>query len=125
MAAKKVAGSIRKLTIEGISFDVAADATFSEIFTNFENAMVPTSGLAMRKMTKRIPAVEGVVLITDADERLVLKDFAEGLDNVKITYQNAATDSYRCEGTIEIEGNETEENRTACTIQPAGVWTKF
>lgn len=125
MAAKKAAGSIRKLTIEGISFDVAADATFSEVFTIFENAMIPTSGAAMRKMTKRIPTVEGVVLITDADERLVLKDFAEGIDNVKITYQNAATDSYRCEGTIEIEGNETEENRTACTIQPAGDWTKF
>ena len=125
MAAKKVAGSIRKFTIEGISFDVAADSTFSETFTTYENAMVATSGKGMRKMTKRIPAVEGVVLITDADERLVLKDFAEGLDNIKITYQNAAQDSYRCEGTIEFENNETEENRTSCTIQPAGDWTKF
>ena len=125
MASKKIAGSLRKLTIEGISFDVAADADFSEIFTQFENAMVPTSGGAMRKMTKRIVAVEGVVLITDADERLVLKDFAEGLDNVKITYTNAAEDSYRCEGTIEIENNSTEENRTSCTIQPVGDWTKF
>jgi len=125
MAARKIAGSVRKFTIEGISFDVAADATLSEVFTKYENAMVPTSGGAMRKMTKRIPAVEGVVLITDADERLVLKDFAEGLDLVKITYQNAAGDSYRCEGTFEIENNETEENRTACTIQPVGDWTKF
>ena len=125
MAAKKIGGSLRKLTIEGISFDVAADADFTEIFTNYENAMIPTSGGAMRKMTKRIPAVEGVVLITDADERLVLKDFAEGLTLVKTTYTNAATDSYRCEGTIEIESNTTDENRTTCTIQPVGDWVKF
>ena len=125
MASKKIAGSNRKLTIEGISFDVAADADFSETFVQYENSMVPTSGGAMRKMLKRIPAVEGVVLITDADERLVLKDFAEGLDLVKVTYTNAAGDSYRSEGTIEIESNSTEENRTSCTIQPVGDWTKF
>ena len=95
MAAKKIGGSIRKLTIEGISFDVAADANFTEVFTNYENSMIATSGGAMRKMLKRIPSVEGVVLVTDSDERLVLKDFAEGLDLVKITYTNAAKDSYR------------------------------
>jgi len=125
MAAKKIGGSVRKLTIEGISFDVAADANFTEIFTNYENSMIATSGGAMRKMLKRIPSVEGVVLVTDSDERLVLKAFAEGLDLVKITYTNAAKDSYRCEGTIEIENNETEENRTSTTIQPVGDWTKF
>jgi len=120
-----VAGSIRKFTIEGVSFDVAADANFSEIFTQWENSMVPTSGRAMRKMMKRIPSVEGVVLVTDKDQRLVLKDFAEGLDDLKITYKNAAGDSYRGEGTIEIENNETEENRTSCTIHPRGDWTAF
>ena len=125
MSAKKIGGSIRKLTIEGVSFDVAADANFTEIFTNYENSMIATSGGAMRKMLKRIPSVEGVVLVTDSDERLVLKAFAEGLDLVKITYTNAAKDSYRCEGTIEIENNETEENRTSTTIQPVGDWTKF
>ena len=120
-----VAGSIRKFTIEGVSYDVAADANFSETFTAWENSMVATSGRAMRKMTKRILTVEGVVLMTDADQRLALKDFAESLDDLKITYTNAAGDSYRGEGTVEIENNETEENRTSCTIHPRGDWTKF
>lgn len=116
---------MRKFTIEGIAFNVAADANFSETFTRWENSMIATSGVAMRKMLKRIPMIEGVVLLTDSDERLVLKDFAEGLEDIKITYTNAAGDSYRGEGTIEIEGNETEENRTSCTIHPRGDWTKF
>lgn len=125
MAARKIGGSNRKFTIEGISFNVAADASFSETFTRWENSMVATSGGGMRKMMKRTPSVEGVVLITDADERLVLKDLVEGLDDLKITYTNAAEDSFRGEGTIEIENNDTEENRTSCTIHPRGDWTKF
>lgn len=125
MASRKLAGSIRKLTIEGISFDVAADANITETFTAWENSMIPTSGGSMRKMVKRVPMREGIVLVTDADEREVLKSFAEGLDLVKVTYTNAAGDSYRCEGTIEIENNETEENRTSVQVHPQGDWTKF
>lgn len=122
---KKISGSIRKCTVEGVAFDVAADANLTHVFTIYENSMVPTSGNGMRKMTKRIPSIEGLVLVCDANERLVLKDFAEGLDDVKVTVTLASGDSYRCEGTVEIENNESEENRTSCAIHPRGDWTKF
>lgn len=123
--ARDLSGSIRKLTIEGIAYNVAADASFTEIITRFENSMIATSGSSMRKMMKRVPTVEGVVLITNQSERGQLKSFAEGLDLLQISYVNAAGDTYRCEGTIEIENNETEENRTNCVIHPKDDWTPF
>jgi hypothetical protein len=87
--------------------------------------MVATSGVHMRKMVKRVRSVEGVVLITNGEEREQLRAFAEGLDVVKFTYVNAAGDEYRAEGTIEIESNETEENRTSCMLHPNVPWTVF
>ncbi len=122
---RDISGSNREFNVEGIAFRVAADANFSEIITQFENSMIPTSGKAMRKMIKRIPTREGVVLITNAEERESLISFAEGLDNLKVSYTNAAGDTYKCEGTLEIESNETEENRTTCQVHPVGIWTPF
>jgi len=120
-----VAGSLRKLTVDGVSYNVAADANVSEIITQFENSMIPTSGAAMRKMMKRVPTRESVVLITDGADREALISVAEGLGDVPISYTNAAGDTYRCQGIIEIENNETEENRTTVQILPSGVWTAF
>lgn len=120
-----VAGTIRKLSIEGISFRVAGDANLTETFTQFENSMIASSGRAMRKMLKRIPQVEGVTLLTNAAERDTLKSFAEDLNDLKISYTNAAGDTYRCQGTIEITSNETEENRTTVVILPREDWTPF
>ena len=123
--ANKISGSNRKLTIEGISYDVAADANFSEMLSSFENSMIPTSGKNMRKMMKRVQTREGVVLITDADERIQLQSVAESIDDVKLSYQNAAGDEFKAEGTIEVEVNETEDNRTNCILLPRGTWTPF
>jgi len=120
-----VAGSLRGMTIDGIAFRAAADANISETITQFENSMVASSGNAMRKMMKRVPVRESVVLLTNASEREQLIALAEGLDDLQFSYTNAAGDAYRCEGTFEIESHETEENRTTVQIHPRGSWTAF
>lgn len=123
--ANDISGSNRKLTIEGVSYRVAGDANFSEMISAFENSMVPSSGRNMRKMVKRVATREGVVLLTNADERIALKSVAESIDDVKLSYTNAAGDTYKAEGAIEVETNETEENRTNCILLPRGDWTPF
>jgi hypothetical protein len=125
MSARDVSGSLRKFTVEGQSFAVAADANVTETITNFENAMVATSGAAMRKMTKRVPIREGLILIVNADERVDLIAYSESLDDLQISYTNAAGDEYKCQGTIEIENSETEENRLTCQIHPRDGWETF
>ncbi|MHA1288294.1 MAG: hypothetical protein ACTSPB_12895 [Candidatus Thorarchaeota archaeon] len=122
---RDIAGTNRKFTSNGVSYRIAADANFTETITAFENSMIASSGQAMRKMVKRVPSREGIVLLTNADERENLIADSESLDLGKFSYTNAAGDEYKCEGTIEIENNETEENRTTCQIHPVDRWTKI
>lgn len=120
-----VSGSIRKFTVEGISFRVMADANVSRRPTAVENTMIPTSGAAMQKKMKVTPSMEGVVLGVNGDEMESLKSFAEGMELIKVTIEMANGDQYRCTGQIEIEAHESEENRATVTVHPDGDWTFF
>ena len=121
--AKNVSGSPRGFTSNGIPYTVAADADIAEMISEFENSMLPTSGIAMRKMTRRITGREGIVLSTNAAERELLKSDSEDIDDGKFSYTNAAGDTYMCEGTMEIEGNQTDTNRTTVKVFPRDKWT--
>jgi hypothetical protein len=119
------AGTVRAVKIEGIPYRAAGDINISEILSTWENSMIPTSGKAMRKMVKRIPAREGVVLIVNDDEAEELKTFAESTDDLKLAYVTAGGSEYKSEGTIEIENRETEENRMTTQLLPREKWVKF
>lgn len=120
-----ISGTPNSLTIDGIAYRLAGDVNITEIFTAWENSLIPSSGRAMRKMMRRTPNREGVVLLTNAEERDNLKAQAESLTNLKLSYTNRAGDTYKCEGIIEIENNETEENRTTIRLLPVEDWTTF
>ena len=117
-----VSGSTRKCLLNGVPFRVAADANLSQIFTKFENDMIATSGDGMRKMMKRIQTLESLDLVTNALERDILKSYAESTDNIRVSITNAAGDVADCEGAIEIEKYESEENKTTIKVLPIGDW---
>jgi len=123
--AKDVTGSLRKFTVEGISYRVAADANVTRKASNVENEMVATSGKSMQKKTRVVPSAEGFDLICNSEETETLKVFAEGLDLVKVTYTTAAGDQYRCTGQISIEGHESETGKVTVTVLPEEDWTSF
>jgi hypothetical protein len=123
--AKNIVGSLRDFQVNGISYRVAFDANLTEIFTKFENSLIATSGLSMRKMMKRVPSREGMVLITNSAEREQLKLFAESTEDLEMSYTTAAGDTYSAVGTFEIENNESEENRTTLQLLPNDDWTLF
>lgn len=118
-------GSIRKFTVEGISFDIAADANISRKPTRYETSMVATSGKSMPKKVRIVPAAEGIVLVINTEEELALKSFSESLTPLKISYENAKGDVFRCEGSLEIEAVESEEGKANCTALPVDDWTAF
>jgi hypothetical protein len=122
---KNISGSNRGVSIEGVPFRVAADANFTETISEFEKEVIATSGRGMTKYTKRVPMRESVVLITNASERESLVAFSDSKEDLKLSYTNAAGDTYQCEGALEIENNETEENRTTCKLLPVNSWTSF
>ncbi len=123
--ANDVAGSIRKLTLDGIPFDVNADANISEVGSKFENSILPTSGRGMRKMMKRTEDREGVVVACNGDERDILRELADRPTDFPLSYETAAGDVYRTTGFIEFENRETEENKASLKLFPRKEWQPF
>lgn len=120
-----VAGSNGALELDGISFDVAADANFSVTPTEYENDLIATSGKGMIKKTRRTPNVESVVLICNGEDRLKLEALNDQKSPFGIAWTNAAGDVYRTTGTIHYETYETEENRCTLTLLPREAWSPF
>jgi hypothetical protein len=120
-----VAGSVYRFSIDGISFDVAADANLNTIYSEYQNSKIATSGKAMTKKIKQVQKCEGVVLITNWSEKMVLKSLAAQLDDVKFSVTYADGSTAKTQGTFDITGDESEENRTAITIEPSEGWTVF
>jgi hypothetical protein len=122
MAAKDIAGSIRKCVVNGISYRVAADCNLTMPLSGYETTTVPSSGSNMFKMVKRSRNIEGLVLLTNADERAQLKAEAETISTYTLAVTNAAGDTARATGKINIENHETEENRTTVHLLPEDDW---
>ncbi|MCK5603577.1 hypothetical protein KAR91_16955 [Candidatus Pacearchaeota archaeon] len=125
MAAKNVSGSNRAFSVDGVPYGIAFDSNIAETISQFEKEVIESSGDPMVKYTKRNRMREGIVLITNASEREDLVAQADGLAILKLSYTNAAGDVYKCRGALEVETNETEENRTACKALPTSAWTLF
>ena len=110
-----ISGTLRKVTLDGVTFDVMADTNVSEIGSRWENEAIPTSGRNMKKMTRRPQNRESVVLACNGAERELVQELAERTTDFPMSYETAAGDVYRTVGWIEFENRETEENRA--TIQ--------
>jgi hypothetical protein len=123
MSAKDIAGTIRKVMINGTVYRVPADVNATIMISGYENSNVPTSGKNMRKMVRRSRNVEGMTLILNTDELIELKGISEQLANVTLGFTLAAGDTFRASGTIELESIETEEGRATVTLLPENDWT--
>lgn len=118
-------GTLRNVTLEGITYLAAADVAVSQILSKYEKAMIPTSGRAVMQMTKRIPAAESVVLITTEDEAEQLKNFANSTEEIQMQYTTAKNKTYMAVGTIEFENRETDTGRTTIQMLPNDDWVLF
>lgn len=121
-------GTVRRVTINGATYDVPADINITFNRSSFTTEGVATSGRTMFKMTRRVPTMESVVLMTDPSEAEALRAVAESLADATIAVELADGSTYRTSGKINYENWETEENRSAIVIIPSKVkdaWTPF
>ena len=118
-------GTPKKVTLDGTTFIVAADANFTEIPSKYENENMPTSGPNIQKKTRRAQNVEGIPLIVDGAELALLKDLSERTAAFSMSYELVSGDIYRATGGINLENRETEETRATVQLQPEGDWTPF
>lgn len=120
-----IAGTLRKLLIDGLSFDVMADADITEVGSRFLNESLPTSGRNMRKMTKRPQTREGVVIACNPGEQTTLKNLADSRSVVPLSYTKADGSQARAPGWIEFESLTTMENRATVKLHEQVDWQVF
>ncbi len=118
-------GSVRKLTLSGITFDVLSDSNFNQTGSQTENDRIPTSGNSFQKKTKRIMKVESVIVKCDPNTRNTLEALADSLEDFSMSYTTADESVFRAKGSIEFESVETEENRGTIQLHPNAKWEKF
>ena len=118
-------GSNRKTTINGFVFDIFADANFNETGSKYENDRIPTSGKSFKKMTKRVEKVESVILKANSEERQILRDLSDAIEDFPFSYMTADGSTRRANGSIFFENRETEENRATVQYHPAEDWEEF
>ena len=111
-------GTPRKLTLDGVSYDVAADTNITLNLSPFETEGVASSGRTMMKRTKRTQTAEGIPILASPTEQDQLRVLAERLDvfPMAVTLEDGAV--WRTTGNINFESVETEENRASITIIP-------
>lgn len=121
-----VVGSLRKITLDGTTFDVFSDTNINEVGSEYENEGVPTSGRTMRKMIKRVQIRENIVIPCNGEEREILKALADSKSDITMSYETAGGDVYRAVGFINFESRETEEERATIKMIPRGnKWESF
>lgn len=119
-------GSIAKLTLDGISFDVMADGNFSQVLSEYTNENQATSGNNILKKTKRPTNVEGVDVAANPDEAIVLAELARRTTPFPITWAEINGATWQNQGMIEFENRETESFKAALQLLPKfNKWEKF
>jgi hypothetical protein len=120
-----VTGSIRKVTLDGVTFEAFSSANFKETGSQYMNEAIATSGENLRKVTKRPDVVEGVELKVNGEERDYLVSLNERLDDFPMSYETANGDVRRCTGWIEFESRETEDSKATVKMFPRNRWEEF
>lgn len=73
-----VSGSVKKLTINGVTYRVLSDTNVTLQPSEYKNEAIPHSGGNMRRMTKQVRELTGVAIACNATEREALRALAEG-----------------------------------------------
>ena len=111
-------GTPRKLTLDGVSYDVAADVNVTLNLSPFETEGVPSSGRTMMKRTVRTQTAESIVILASPTEQDQLRVLAERLDAFPAAITMADGAVWRTTGNINFESVESEENRATIVIIP-------
>lgn len=120
-----ISGSIRKVLIDGLSFNAAADGNFAKT-PKIEKEPVRHSGGNMVKVTLASGNVESVKLICTPAEYNILEGKADEQGEFAMSYQMADGSVFRTSGFIMLGNYESEEHSVELTMTPSsGSWDLF
>ena len=119
-----VSGSIRKVLLNGLPLNAAADSNPARTPTQ-ENEGIRHSGGVSKKVTLAMGSVESLKLIVDDVEYETLQGLSEG-ENFAMSYEKADGTVLRTTGFISLGNHEAEENSCEIIMTPeTGRWDVF
>ena len=119
-----MAGTMKKLTLSGISFDCVSDADWTEVFAGFTNTIMQTSGGGVVVQETRTREVTGVQISLQGGDRALLKSIIEDGEIIDISYTNRDGDRYSGRGTVNTDGRTTMRGIATLSLLPVGDWTE-
>ena len=117
-------GTPRRLTLDGVTYNVAFDANFAQTSDVLNEGVKHTGGVMMKK-TLQVGQVESVTLIVTSSQNEGLIELSKRTVNFPMSYELASGDVYRAVGQINLDNRETEENRRDVTLIPDQGWQPF
>lgn len=118
-------GSIRKVVINGATYNAMSDANVTSIPSKYAIEAIPTSGGNMFKMTRRAKTKESVDLGVSQAELQALTAVSESLADCTMAIEFADGSIDRASGRIHIENYESETGKLSLTMIPKNDWTPF
>ena len=118
-------GSLKKLVIDGVTYDVSADAKASLNPSQYDIEGQPTSGDTMFKYTKRIQTITGIDCMLSPSQLDSLRAKADSLADLTLAVTLADGSVYRGTGRIKIDKWESDTNKATIDLIPAQPWTPF
>ena len=120
-----VSGSIRKVLLNGLPLNAAADGNPARMPTQ-ENEGVRHSGGVAKKVTLAMGSVESLKLIVDDTDYETIQELSEQTANFPMSYVKADNTVLRTTGFISLGNYEAEENSVEITMTPeTGKWEVF
>lgn len=118
-------GTVRKILIDGVSYDLMMDINITFLFSKYEIEAQPTTGKTLFKRTKRNENMESVALATNPSEMVDLRDKANSLADKTFSVELADGSIFKATGQINFENYESESGKTTLQLLPNGEWTPF
>jgi len=120
-------GTIKKVVLDGTTFDAMADANLNQIKGKYTNEEVVTSSKIVQKKTLRAQKVESTNLQCDEEEAEELKSLSESSFSFPMSYETAAGVVFRTTGFIDFEGHDTDAGLAVIKMIPESIdgWAKF
>ena len=116
-----MSGTWKRVSIDGSSYNVKAEADATLMGGSVENAPIPHSGGTAQKQTRRPDSITGVILVLDPGEHARLKARNDN-PTKKPGYSMSATDNegntYKSSGFINYQGMGNMENTGTVDLIP-------
>lgn len=117
-------GTIKKIAIDGITYDIPADAKFNFNPAGYDIEGQATTGQTLFAYKKRIPIQEGELSVTPA-ELMKLQGISDTPADATFSVTLADGSVFKATGRLKLDNYETDTGKIKITMIPVKKWTPF